>query len=89
MLWRLALRNAMPTTLTVSGLSLAYLVTGSFFVEIVFNWPGIGQYSTSALLNLDYPSIMGITLLGATVFLIINLVVDLLQAKLDPRVRLQ
>ena len=39
-LWRLALRNAMPTTLTVSGLSLAYLVTGSFFVEIVFNWPG-------------------------------------------------
>ena len=88
-LWRLALRNAMPTTLTVSGLSLAYLVTGSFFVEIVFNWPGIGQYSTSALLNLDYPSIMGITVLGATVFLFINLVVDLLQAKLDPRIRLQ
>ena len=88
-LWRLALRNAMPTTLTVSGLSLAYLVTGSFFVEIVFNWPGIGQYSTSALLNLDYPSIMGVTLLGATVFLLINLVVDLLQARLDPRVRLQ
>jgi ABC-type dipeptide/oligopeptide/nickel transport system permease component len=88
-LWRLALRNAMPTTLTVSGLSLAYLVTGSFFVEIVFNWPGIGQYSTSALLNLDYPAIMGITVLGATVFLFINLVVDLLQAKLDPRIRLQ
>ncbi len=88
-LWRFALRNALPTTLTVSGLSLAYLVTGSFFVEIVFNWPGIGQYSTSALLNLDYPSIMGITVLGATVFLFINLVVDLLQAKLDPRIRLQ
>ena len=88
-LWRLALRNALPTTLTVSGLSLAYLLTGSFFVEIVFNWPGIGQYATSALLNLDYPSIMGITLLGATAFLVINLAVDLLQAKLDPRVRLQ
>lgn len=88
-LWRLALRNAMPTTLTVSGLSLAYLVTGSFFVEIVFNWPGLGQYSTSALLNLDYPSIMGITLLGATIFLVINLVVDLLQARLDPRIRLR
>jgi ABC-type dipeptide/oligopeptide/nickel transport system permease component len=88
-LWRLALRNAMPTTLTVSGLSLAYLVTGSFFVEIVFNWPGIGQYSTSALLNLDYPAIMGITVLGATIFLVINLIVDILQAKLDPRIRLQ
>ena len=69
-LWRLALRNAMPTTLTVSGLSLAYLLTGSFFVEIVFDWPGIGQYATNALLNLDYPAIMGITLLGAFVFLV-------------------
>lgn len=88
-LWRLALRNAMPTTLTVSGLSLAYLVTGSFFVELIFNWPGIGQYSTTAMLNVDYPAIMGITLLGATVFLLINLAVDLLQAKLDPRIRLQ
>ena len=64
-------------------------MTGSFFVEIVFNWPGIGQYATSALLSLDYPAIMGITVLGATVFLVINLVVDLLQAKLDPRIRLQ
>jgi ABC-type dipeptide/oligopeptide/nickel transport system permease component len=88
-LWRLALRNAMPTTLTVSGLSLAYLITGSFFVEIVFDWPGIGQYATNALLNVDYPAIMGITLLGAFAFLTINFVVDLIQAKLDPRIRLQ
>ena len=88
-LWRLALRNAMPTTLTVSGLSLAYLITGSFFVEIVFDWPGIGQYATDALLNVDYPAIMGITLLGAFAFLTINFVVDLFQAKLDPRIRLQ
>jgi ABC-type dipeptide/oligopeptide/nickel transport system permease component len=88
-LWRLALRNAMPTTLTVSGLSLAYLITGSFFVEIVFDWPGIGQYATDALLNVDYPAIMGITLLGAFAFLTINFVVDLIQAKLDPRIRLQ
>ena len=79
----------MPTTLTVSGLSLAYLITGSFFVEIVFDWPGIGQYATNALLNVDYPAIMGITLLGAFAFLTINFVVDLFQAKLDPRIRLQ
>ena len=88
-LWRLALRNAIPSTLTVVGLSLAYLLTGSFFVEIVFDWPGIGQYATNALLNLDYPAIMGITILGATAFLVINFVVDVLQARLDPRVRLQ
>ena len=86
--WRLALKNALPATVTVAGLSLAYMLTGTFFVEIVFNWPGIGQFATTALLNVDYPVIIGITLLAAIVFLTINLVVDLVQAKLDPRVRL-
>lgn len=86
--WRLALRNALPATATVAGLSLAYMLTGTFFVELVFNWPGIGQFATTALLNVDYPVIMGITLLSAIVFLTINLAVDLVQARLDPRVRL-
>jgi ABC-type dipeptide/oligopeptide/nickel transport system permease component len=86
--WRLALRNAFPPTLTVIGLSLAYLLTGTFFVELVYDWPGIGQFATNALLNLDYPVIMGITLFGAIGFLTINLLVDILQARLDPRVRL-
>jgi peptide/nickel transport system permease protein len=88
-LWQLALRNAFPPTLTVIGLSVAYLLTGTFFVELVFDWPGIGQFATSALLNLDYPVIMGITLFGAIGFLTINLLVDVLQARLDPRVRLE
>lgn len=87
--WRLALRNAFPPTLTVVGLSLAYLLTGTFFVELVYDWPGIGQYATNALLSLDYPVIMGITLFGAIGFLTINLLVDILQARLDPRVRLR
>jgi ABC-type dipeptide/oligopeptide/nickel transport system permease component len=86
--WQLALRNAFPPTLTVIGLSFAYLLTGTFFVELVYDWPGIGQFATSALLNLDYPVIMGITLFGAIGFLSINLLVDILQARLDPRVRL-
>lgn len=86
--WRLALRNALPATVTVAGLSLAYMLTGTFFVEIVFNWPGIGLFATTALLNVDYPVIMGVTLLAAITFLTINLVVDVLQARLDPRVRL-
>ena len=88
-LWQLALRNAFPSTLTVVGLSFAYLLTGTFFVELVFDWPGIGQFATTALLNLDYPVIMGITLFGAIAFLSINLLVDVLQARLDPRVRLE
>ncbi len=86
--WQLALRNALPATLTVAGLSFAYLLTGTFFVELVYDWPGIGQFATNALLNLDYPVIMGITLFGAIGFLTINLAVDLVQARLDPRVRL-
>ena len=85
--WRLALRNALSPTLTVLGLSLAYAITGTFFVEVVFNWPGIGQYATAAMLASDYPVIMAITLLGAGGYLLTNLLVDLLQARLDPRVR--
>lgn len=87
-IWRLALRNAIPPTLTVLGLTVAYALTGTFFVEVVFNWPGIGLFATQALLNVDYPSIMGITLLAAIGYLLVNLVVDVVHARLDPRVRL-
>jgi ABC-type dipeptide/oligopeptide/nickel transport system permease component len=86
-LYRLALRNALPPIATVIGLSAAYLLTGTFFVEEVFNWPGIGSFATTSLLNVDYPAIMGVTLLGAVGYLTINLAVDLIQAQLDPRVR--
>ena len=60
-----------------------------FFVEIIFNWPGLGLYTVRSLLNLDYPAIMGITLFGAFMYVIINLIVDLLQAWVDPRISLQ
>lgn len=83
-----ALKNALGPTLTVIGLSLAYALTGTFFVELVFNWPGLGTFTVHSLLNVDYPSIMGVTLLGAAGYVLINLVVDLLQAWIDPRVEL-
>lgn len=86
--WRVALRNALPPTTTVVGLTMAYSLTGTFFVEVVFNWPGLGQFASTALLNVDYPVIMGITLFGATGYVLVNLFVDLVQARLDPRVRL-
>jgi len=86
--WKLALRNALPPTLTIVGLAAAYTLTGTFFVEIVFNWPGIGQFATGAMLAVDYPVIMAITLLGAFGYLLANVIVDLLQAQLDPRVRI-
>lgn len=87
-LWRIALRNALPPATTVLGLTLAYLLTGAFFVEVVFNWPGLGQFTADALLSSDYPAIMGVTLLGAVGYIVVNLAVDLVQARLDPRVRL-
>ena len=86
--WRLALKNSLPPTLTVFGLAVAYALTGTFFVEVVFDWPGIGQFATSSMLAVDYPAIMAIALLGAAGYLISNFVVDLVQARIDPRRRL-
>jgi peptide/nickel transport system permease protein len=84
-----ALKNAISPTLTVIGLTVAYALTGTFFVEIIFNWPGLGLFTVHSLLNIDYPAIMGITLYGATMYVMINLVVDVLQAWIDPRVSLK
>jgi ABC-type dipeptide/oligopeptide/nickel transport system permease component len=83
-----ALKNAIGPTLTVFGLTVAYALTGSFFVEVIFNWPGLGQFAVRALLNVDYPAIMGITLFGALGYVLINLATDLLHAWIDPRIRL-
>lgn len=86
--YRLALRNAILPVLTVIGLTFGYLLTGSFFVEIVFNWPGLGTFAVHSLLSVDYPAIMGIALLGAIGYVVINLLTDVAQAWLDPRIRL-
>lgn len=83
-----ALKNAIGPTLTVVGLTFAYALTGTFFVEIVFNWPGLGLFTVHSLLNIDYPAIMGITLYAASGYVIINLLVDLAQAWVDPRISL-
>ena len=84
-----ALKNAISPTLTVVGLTFAFALTGTFFVEIIFNWPGLGLFTTRSLLNLDYPAIMGMTLLGAVGYVLINLIVDVIQSWVDPRVSLR
>lgn len=83
-----ALKNAISPTLTVIGLTFAFALTGTFFVEIIFTWPGLGLFTTRSLLNLDYPAIMGMTLLGASGYVLINLIVDVVQSWVDPRVSL-
>ncbi len=84
-----ALKNAISPTLTVIGLTIAFALTGTFFVEVIYTWGGLGEFTVRALLNIDYPAIMGITLLGASAYVVINLVVDILQAWIDPRVSLK
>ena len=84
-----ALKNAIGPTLTVVGITFAYALVGTFFVEVIFNWPGLGQFTVRSLLGLDYPAIMGITLFGAIGYVLINLIVDLLQAWIDPRISLK
>ena len=83
-----ALKNALGPTLTTAGLCFAYMLTGTFFVELIFFWPGLGTYTTSAIYLNDYPVIMAVTILMAVFYVVVNLVVDLLLAVADPRIRL-
>jgi peptide/nickel transport system permease protein len=83
---RHALRNALIPTVTIMGLAVGYMLSGSVLVETIFNWPGLGQYAFDAVYNLDYPSIVGVTLLTTVAFLLTNLVIDIAYAYLDPRI---
>jgi peptide/nickel transport system permease protein len=80
------LRNALLPLVTVTGVQLAYLLSGVVVVEIVFAWPGLGQLALQSVQARDYPVLQGAVLLFALVFLVLNLVVDLLYSVLDPRI---
>jgi peptide/nickel transport system permease protein len=82
-----ALRNALIPTVTAAGLAFGYLLAGAVTVEVVFSWPGIGRYAVNAASSLDYPAILGITLVVAVVFVVTNLLVDIVYGLLDPRIR--
>ncbi|OZI17419.1 peptide ABC transporter permease [Bordetella genomosp. 7] len=82
-----ALRNALLPVLTVVGLVLSYLIGANVVVEKVFAWPGVGSYALNALLASDYAPVQGYVLLMALSFVLINSLVDMLYAVVDPRVR--
>jgi peptide/nickel transport system permease protein len=84
---RHAVRNALPQVLTVMGLQLGYLVGGSILVETIFTWPGTGFLMSKAILTRDVPLLQGSILVLAMTFVTINLVVDLLQTAVDPRIK--
>lgn len=90
--WRIhfvyALKNALIPFVTVLGLELAALLFGSVVVESVFAWPGVGNHVLGAILNLDFPVIMGFTVLASVVYVLANLLVDLAYLVLDPRIQI-
>jgi peptide/nickel transport system permease protein len=81
-----ALPNALIPVITLAGLAYANLLTGTVMTETIFSWPGLGRYTFRSALSLDLPAIMGMTLVFAIVYLLINLLVDLSYALVDPRV---
>jgi peptide/nickel transport system permease protein len=81
-----ALRNAALPILTVSANVLGSLLTGAVLTETIFSWPGIGAYATSSAIGLDFPAVMGVTLIAGLTYALINLLVDLLYAVFDPRI---
>ncbi|MDQ3780932.1 MAG: ABC transporter permease [Chloroflexota bacterium] len=82
-----ALRNALIPTVTVFGLTFASLLAGAVLTETIFSWPGIGGFAVTAALKLDYPGLLGVTLVVAVVYVIVNLLVDIVYGILDPRIR--
>ena len=84
---RHGLRNALIPTVTVLGLAAGGLMAGAVLTETIFSWPGLGRYAVGAAAANDYPAIMGVTLLIGAIFLLVNLVVDVMYFILDPRVR--
>ncbi len=85
--WRHAARNALIPTVTTIGVTFGSLLSGAVLTETIFSWPGLGRYATNSVINLDFPAVMGVTLLAALVYTLANLVVDLGYHWLDPRIR--
>jgi peptide/nickel transport system permease protein len=86
-MWKYLLKPASLPVVTLTGLEFGYILAGDFVVEYVFDWPGFGRYAAESCITLDYPAILGTVIVVALIYLTINLVIDILYAYLDPRIR--
>ena len=84
---RHALRNALIPTITVIGLAFGDLMSGAVLTETIFSWPGVGRYAVLAASFLDLQAIMGVTVTIATIYIVVNLAVDITYSLIDPRIR--
>jgi peptide/nickel transport system permease protein len=85
--WRHAASNALVPTVTTIGVTFGSLLSGAVLTETIFSWPGLGRYATYSATSLDFPAVMGVTLLAALVYTLTNLIVDMGYHWLDPRIR--
>ena len=81
-----AIRNAALPVLTVLGSLFGSLLTGAVLTETIFAWPGIGGYATTSAISLDFPAVMGVTLIAGLAYSVVNLLVDLAYGFFDPRI---
>jgi len=88
-LWVHTFRNAMIPVVTMAGLELAELMSGAFITETIFAWPGIGRLAVDAVYKRDFPVVQGVVLVAATGFVLVNLLIDMLYAVIDPRVKMK
>ena len=84
-----ALRNALLPVLTIVGIVFSTMLGANVLVEKVFSWPGVASYALDALLSSDYAPVQGFVLLMATIFVLVNLTVDVLYGLADPRVSIE
>lgn len=85
--WKYILRNALTSTVTQLGLLFGILLAGAVVTEAVFDWPGIGTYAVNSIIRSDYNAVMGFTVWAGTIFILVNLVVDVAHTLIDPRER--
>ncbi len=83
-----ALKNAMIPVLTVAGLNLIVMINVAVVIEVIFNWPGVGLLLYDGLTNRDFPMVQGVVLMSGVMIVLLNFVIDVLYAYVDPRVRL-
>jgi peptide/nickel transport system permease protein len=85
-LYRHALKNASMPVVTTIGTQVGFLLGGAVLVEAIFQWPGMGRYAVSSITSVDFPAVMGVTLVTSALFVLVNLLVDLLYVFVDPRI---
>lgn len=85
--WKYALKNSLGPTITVVTLSIGFSLVNTFLIEAIYNWPGIGSYIAVSVTSLDYPAIMGVTIVSTIAYVFLNMIADIVIA-LDPRIRI-